>query len=71
MSLGLRIIRICSDPNNRDTRLKELKKYLLDRGYYDGMVDTALAKAKRVPRDAALRKVPVKRKKKTRDLCLQ
>ena len=64
MSLGLRIIRICSDPNNRDTRLKELKKYLLDRGYNDGMVDTALAKAKRVPRDAALKKVPIKRKNK-------
>ena len=64
MSLGLRIIRICSDPNNRDDRLKELKEYLLDK-----RVDTALAKAMRVPREAALKKVPVKRRKKETSVC--
>ena len=57
MSLGLRIVRICSDPEKRDKRLKELKELLLERGYSDSMVDSALEKAKKVPRKAALKKV--------------
>ena len=64
MSLGLRIVRICSNPTNRDKRLEDLKGYLLDRGYNEQMVDRALTKARRVPREAALRKVPIKRKNK-------
>ena len=64
MSLGLRIVRVCSDPNKRNIRLKELKECLLDRGYNEIMVDTACAKAKKVPGKAALRKVPEKRRKK-------
>ena len=57
MSLGLRIVRICSDPEKRDKRMKELKELLLDRDYPETMVDSALEKAKKVPRKAALKKV--------------
>ena len=57
MSLGLRIVRVCSDPKNRDIRLKELKEQLLERGYNENMVDTALTKDSKVPRLAALRKM--------------
>ena len=57
MSLGLRIVRICSDPQKRDLRLSELKQLLLERGYEENMIDSALQKAKKVPRKAALKKV--------------
>ena len=57
MSLGLRIVRICSDPENRDKRMKELKELLLDRDYSENMIDSALEKARKVPRKAALKKV--------------
>jgi hypothetical protein len=56
-SLGLRIVRICSDPANRDKILEELKSLLLDRGYQQNMVEAALKKARRVPRVNALKKV--------------
>ena len=56
-SLGLRIVRICSDPMNRDKRLNELKVLLMKREYKETMIDTALERARRVPREIALRKV--------------
>ena len=56
-SLALRIVRICSDPVKRDKRMRELKQSLLERGYSESMVDSALARAKKVPRMAALKKV--------------
>ena len=56
-SLGLRIVRICLDPMNRDKRLNELKVLLLQRDYKETMMDTALKRARRVPRELALRKV--------------
>ena len=46
-SLSLRIVRICNDPKNRDKRLIELKKYLLDRGYSERQVISAIDKAKK------------------------
>ena len=61
-SLGLRIVRICSNPINRDIRLKELKDQLLERKYNEGMVDRAIEKARKVPRSAALKKVPKNKK---------
>ena len=69
MSLGLRIVRICSDPQKRDQRLNELKQLLLERGYAENMIESALQKVKKVPRKAALKKVVKKCKQK--DLCLQ
>ena len=56
-SLGLRIVRVCSDPKNRDKRLGELKESLVERGYSPDMLDRELSKARAVPREAALKKV--------------
>lgn len=57
MSLGLRIVRICQDAEKRDKRMEELKELLLERGYSEYLVDSALERAKKVPRKAALKKV--------------
>ena len=54
--MGLRIVRICSEKDTRDSRLSELKQYLLKRGYKENLVDSALAKAIKVPRKALLKK---------------
>ena len=56
-SLALRIVRICSDPKKRDKRMMELKELLLKRNYSEIMVDSAIERAKKVPRKAALKKV--------------
>ena len=56
-SLGLRIVRICSDPLDRDHRLSELKTLLQDRGYSERNIDAAISKAKKIPREKALKKV--------------
>ena len=54
--LGLWIVRICSKAKNRDLRLLELKLLLLDRGYSNNMIESALLKARAVPRKQALLK---------------
>ena len=56
MSLGLRIVRICRKPENREKRFSELKCLLLDRGYPEKIIDQALDKARSVPRNRALLK---------------
>ena len=56
-SLSLRIVRICNDTENRDTRLKELKNRLLDRSYQENVINRAIEKARAVPRIAAIRQV--------------
>ena len=56
-SLGLRIIRICSDPLQRDKRLQDLESYLVQREYNEKMVRSAISRARRIPRDLALKKV--------------
>jgi hypothetical protein len=56
-SLGLRIVRICSTYETRDQRLQELKGLLLSRGYSVRMIDSAIERARAIPRDQALRKV--------------
>ena len=53
--MGLRIVKICSEKDTRDSRLSELKQYLLKRGYKENLVDSALAKAIKVPRKALLK----------------
>ena len=56
-SLSLRIIRICRDPIKRDKRLEELKSALIERGYPIRLLDSAIDKARKVPRRVALRPV--------------
>ena len=56
-SLGLRIVRICSQPENREKRFQELKNLLLERGYKSKLIDTALDRARKIPRNFALQKV--------------
>ena len=55
-SLGLRIVRICSSPVDRDRRLMELTDLLLERGYNKEMVESALEKARAIPRNKALKR---------------
>ena len=50
-SLGLRIVRICTNPKTRDLRLNELKQLLLEREYPNRLIDSALDKARKVPRN--------------------
>ena len=53
----LRIVRICSRTEARDQRLVELKNLLLSKDYKAGIIDAAIAKAKAIPREEALKKV--------------
>ena len=55
-SLGLRILRICTNPEVRDMRLQELKKLLLAGSYPEKLVNTALDKVKLVSRSIALKR---------------
>ena len=55
-SLSLRIVRICIDPHNREKRFQELKMKLIERGYQEKVIDSAINKARKVPRKVALRK---------------
>ena len=50
----MRIVRICSKPNIRDKRLSELKELLIARQYPEKEVDSAIAKARKIPRKVAL-----------------
>ena len=56
-SLSLRIVRICTNFQNRVKRLKELKALLLERGYKEKNVDQAIERAQKIPRKEALKKV--------------
>ena len=47
-SLALRIVKICSDKEKRDIRMKELKEMLLEREYDESVVDTAITRAKKI-----------------------
>ena len=59
-SLALRILRICSNPDKREIRLTELKSYLTDRGYNTDRIEAAFKRVRRVPREAALKRVNTK-----------
>ena len=61
-SLGLRIVRICSNPADRDMRMIELRDRLLARNYQKVLIEIALDKAKAITRKRALRKDPEKKK---------
>ena len=56
-SLALRIVRICSLPEDREKRFKELKELLLNRDYKSGIIDNAIQKARKISRPEALKKV--------------
>ena len=55
-SLALRIIRTCISPYKRDIRFEELKLLLLDRNYPERLIDSAIERARKIPRKRALRK---------------
>ena len=59
-SLSLRIVRICSKPNDRDKRLAELKELLLPRNYPEDLINRSIEKARKTPRKVALLKVQKK-----------
>ena len=56
-SLALRIVRICSFKEDREKRFLELKDLLLSRDYKPSIIDSAIEKARNVPRREALKKV--------------
>ena len=55
-SVSLRIVRICTKPIKRDERLQELRRLLLERDYFPHLVDSAIARARSIPRVQALNK---------------
>ena len=57
LSLSMRIVRICTKPETRDNRLKELKQMLIEREYRPGIIDAAIQKARAVPRAIAIRQI--------------
>ena len=57
ISLAMRINRICTFSETREKRFQELAGMLKDRGYRHGMVQAAIDKARKIPRNIALRKV--------------
>ena len=56
-SLSMRIVRICSKPEVRDKRLAELKELLLARNYPEKIVDSAVSKARKIPKKVVLFKI--------------
>ena len=57
LSLALRINRVCSLSEDRETRFQELREYLINRNHQPGIVDGAIRKARDIPRNIALRKM--------------
>jgi len=57
LSCATRINRICSEPSERDSQFQLLKEMLMDRSYNPSLIDAAIAKARAVPREVALRRV--------------
>ena len=53
-SLAMRITRICTKSETRDKRHQELKEMLLEREYRSGMIDSAIQRAKAIPRKQAI-----------------
>ena len=56
-SLALRIVRICSFKVDREKRFLELKDLLLSRVYKPKIIDSAIERARNIPRKEALKKV--------------
>ena len=56
-SLALRIVRICSIPEQRYLRLSELKQLLLQRDYKTKIIDAEIERARNISRTEALKRV--------------
>ena len=56
-SLSMRINRFCMEKSDRELRFHELKQMLLAREYSPRIIDSAIAKARAIPRQQALRRV--------------
>ena len=56
-SLCMRIQRICSEPEAREQRFAELKELLLSREYPQNIINSAIKRARAIPRHEALKKV--------------
>ena len=56
-SLCLRIVRICSKVEDREKQFIKLKELMKSRGYSEIMLNSAIERARNVPRHIALRKV--------------
>ena len=56
-SLALRIVRICTFSSDREKRFSELRELLLSRDYRPGIINSAIEKARNVPRSEALKRV--------------
>ena len=54
-SLGLRIVRTCSNKEDKDKRLLELKHYFLARRYEEEKLEAAVTKARAIPKNRALK----------------
>ena len=54
-SLAIRIVRICSDPENRDKALIKLKSRLLKRNHDQKILESAIKRARNVPRQSLLK----------------
>ena len=56
-SLAMRDVRICSLPEARDLRISELKDMFLEQNYSLKIIEGANSKARKIPRNIAIRKV--------------
>ena len=54
-SLSLRIVRIYPNPEDREKGFKELKNFLLQRSYKGYIIDSAIDKARLIPRKKSLK----------------
>ena len=54
-SLCMRITRICSENQAKENRFKEFKTMWLDWDYTPGIIDGAIARARAIPREEALK----------------
>ena len=53
----LRIVRICSKPENREKQFMKLKELLENRGYSERTISSAIDRARKIPRQVALKRV--------------
>ena len=65
-SIALRIVRICTEEDQREQRFDELKQFLIDREYKPSMIDSAITKARSIPRKEALKNTAARNKQTRR-----
>ena len=52
-SLALRIVRICTFSTDREKRFSELKDLLISRDYKSKIIDSAIERARKIPKTEA------------------